>query len=156
VKKGQPYPNGTNPGGPTKAFTGAWKGLEVFAWYTSWYYNCANIYQDGQILTDTIGQYDAWKPGSDNHRNWPGQQFTVPLLLGEVGWRREGNNEGQQFDKVVNGIVTPLEKYAQSRPTTRPAIASTRSTTRPTSPPTGACSRRRRARPPKCRQASRG
>jgi hypothetical protein len=119
VQQGQLYPNGTNPGGPTKAFTGAWKGVGGLDWYTSWYYNCANIYQDGDGLIGTVRQYDDWKPGSNNHTNWPGQKFTVPLLLGEVGWRRDGNNENQQFDKVVNGVADPLEKYAKSRSTTR-------------------------------------
>jgi hypothetical protein len=129
VKEGDELPNGTNPNTFTK-FTGTWKGLSSFPWYKDWYYNSVNIYQyGGKLVGDrfdglkgTLQQYDNWKRGKDNHHNWPGQRFDVPLLLAEIGVNRTDKDVGTeqaQFKKVTEEIAEAIRDYVKSNPTTK-------------------------------------
>lgn len=93
------------------------KGLhESASTYTTWYYNSVNIYTTGSKLALTIGQYDNWVSKSENTLNWPGQQFSVPLMLTEVGYNR-GNGvvstsaQETQYTTVVTDIITEIKTY---------------------------------------------
>ncbi len=84
--------------------------------YTNWYYNSVNIYTTGNKLTSTIAQYDNWQANSKNTLNWPGEQFSVPLMLTEVGYNRgDGvvNKAAQekQYTNVLTGIVKSIKNY---------------------------------------------
>jgi hypothetical protein len=109
-----PLPNGTVGGSGTFATT--WPGLNTFAWYTDGYYNSVNIYQYGTGLTGTIQQYDAWTSTGLNSTNWPGQQFTVPLMLSEIGYAR--TTQDAQFQGIISDICTPVATYVASNPAT--------------------------------------
>tara|TARA_A100000171_G_scaffold47928_1_gene54660 strand:- start:1209 stop:2519 length:1311 start_codon:yes stop_codon:yes gene_type:complete len=109
-------PNGTVSGGET-TFKSTISGLSTAASsYASWYYNSVNIYTTGSKLSSTIGQYDSWTANSKNSLNWPGQQFTVPLMLTEVGSNRGGgivsaSAQETQYTTIVTDIVTEIETY---------------------------------------------
>jgi hypothetical protein len=99
-------------------FESSWSGLSSISGYEHWYYNSVNIYQYGSQLTATLGQYDAWTSQQSNSLNWPGQQFDVPLILTEIGVRRQTNDaSGQQAqsEKILNGIAVPIQSYLKNQ-----------------------------------------
>ena len=111
-------PEGTTGGsGPT--FSAAWKGIgAIIGYYNLWYFNSVNIYQYGTGLTTTLGQYDQWSSTTVNSTNWPGQQFSVPLLLTEIGYRRatpsDQANQNTQYLGVTEDIATAIKNYRSS------------------------------------------
>ncbi|WP_260955649.1 hypothetical protein [Pseudomonas citri] len=112
-------PEGTTGGGNSSTFSAAWAGIgDIIGYNNLWYFNSVNIYQVGEGLTTTLGQYDNWSSHSTtNSLNWPGQQFSVPLLLSEIGVTRSDNGAtGQQaqFTTVTQDIVQPLVDYLAS------------------------------------------
>jgi hypothetical protein len=112
-------PEGTT-GGTGKTFNATWAGIgSTIGYYNLWYYNSVNIYQTGQGLTTTLGQYDNWVASQTNNINWPGQQFGVPLLLSEIGVRRKSNDaagQAAQFEAVTEGIASPIQTYLSGNP----------------------------------------
>ncbi|HEU4885589.1 MAG TPA: hypothetical protein VFT45_25315 [Longimicrobium sp.] len=112
-----PLPQGTTGG--TGTFQTSWSGLSGYSWYAQWYYNSVNIYQTGTGLAATLGQYDAWQANTTNNLNWPGQQFTVPLLLTELAYQPRGTGpdaQNAQFASVVAQITT-ITTYLAGDPT---------------------------------------
>jgi hypothetical protein len=107
-------PEGTTGGG--KTFNAAWAGIgSTIGYYNLWYYNSVNIYQTGQGLT----QYDNWVASPTNNIDWPGQQFSVPLLLTEIGVTRESNDaagQAAQFTAVTEDIASPIQTYLSRNP----------------------------------------
>jgi hypothetical protein len=112
-------PEGTT-GGSGNTFNATWAGIgTTIGYYNLWYYNSVNIYQTGQGLTTTLGQYDNWVASPTNNINWPGQQFSVPLLLTEIGVTRESNDaagQAAQFEAVTEGIASPIQTYLSGNP----------------------------------------
>jgi len=110
-------PEGT-VGGTGSTFGAAWAGLGVVIGYNNlWYFNSVNIYQYGSGLKATLKQYDNWSSTGTNNTNWPGQQFSVPLLLTEIGVTRSSNDAaGQQtqFNTVTQDIATAIKDYCSS------------------------------------------
>ncbi len=117
-----PLPQGTAvpPSDMTTTFGSTWAGLCTLSWYTDWYYNSVNIYQTGTGLTATLGQYDSWATKLANNANWPGQQFTVPLLLTEIGSARPNNGtDGQNTQyAAVTLIAQTIESYLTNNSST--------------------------------------
>lgn len=108
-------PEGTT-GGSSSTFSAAWSGIgDIIGYNNLWYFNSVNIYQTGSGLTTTLGQYDSWSSEpTNNSLNWPGEQFSVPLLLTEIGVTRSGNDSsGQQiqYTAVTEEIVQPIVNY---------------------------------------------
>lgn len=110
-----PVPFGTNPASGT--FASTWPGLASQPAAYNRYCNSVNIYQYGDGLTKTIGQYDNWSAKSGNADNWPGQQFKAPLLLTEIGSMRSGDSSNGQANQslvITSGIAVPLQVYAKN------------------------------------------
>lgn len=115
---GTPLPQGTAGCGST--FQTSWNGIGGLSWYPEWYYNSVNIYQTGSGLTATLGQYDGWQSNTANNLNWPGQQFSVPLLLTETGVERatpnNSANQNAQYTAVTQQIATAIQGYLANDP----------------------------------------
>ena len=113
-----PLPQGT--AGGSGNFQASWNGLSSFSWYADWYYNSVNIYQLGNQLTGTLGQYDDWTSNTVNDLNWPGQQFAVPLLLTEIGVERgtpsSPANQAAQSVAVTQLIAMAVATYLAGAP----------------------------------------
>ena len=110
VSAGQMTPNGTTGG---NTFTAALPGLASTSWYTSWFFNSYQTYQYGQGLTNLLQQYDTGgTPGTDWTMAWPGQTFSVPLMLTELGISRiTAGSEDAQFDIVANQQAQVVQNY---------------------------------------------
>jgi hypothetical protein len=110
VKTGQMTPNGTT-GGDT--FTEAVNGLASYDWYTSWFFNSYQTYQYGQGLTNLLQQYDTGgTPGTNWPAAWPGQTFSVPLMLTEIGIDRiTAGSEDAQYNIVANLQAQVIQNY---------------------------------------------
>lgn len=115
-----PLPQGTVAASGVTTFSGSWLGLGSFPHLDGWYYNSVNIYQLGSGLTTTIGQYDNWQATTTNDTNWPGQQFTVPLMLTETGVTRasnDANGQQAQYTAITTQIAAPIQTYLTANPT---------------------------------------
>jgi hypothetical protein len=115
VSAGQKTPNGSVPSG---TFNRDVTGLDKFPWYEQgWYFNSYQTYKFGTDLTQLLQQYDSG--GVSGHgwsRAWPGQQFSVPLMLTELGISRinTGNSEAKQTDIVANEQVQVVMDYLKT------------------------------------------
>ncbi|MQT11882.1 hypothetical protein [Segnochrobactrum spirostomi] len=102
-------------GGSGPTFEASWFGISTIGGANdSWYYNSVNIYQYGSGLATTIGQYDDWSATSVNSTNWPGQQFSVPLLLTETGLARGGvddQSQETQYNTITGEIAETIASY---------------------------------------------
>jgi hypothetical protein len=99
VNRGDATPLGAVPGGP---FSASVKGLDTYDWYTSWFYNSVNLFQNDGQLTTTLQQYDTGKPsGPTWSQQWPGEKLDVPLLLTELGTTRFDTTQDAQFTAVA-------------------------------------------------------
>lgn len=107
VTTSTPLPVGTK-GGPGH-FAKSAPGISSVSGWQSWYYNSVNIYQQSTQLSDTLGQYDVWKSNPTNTLNWPGQQFSVPLMLSEIGYNRVDNSQVSQDHQYTALITNQLQ-----------------------------------------------
>lgn len=109
-------PQGTKQGTTTETtFSEAVSGVSSFTAVSALYYNSVNIYQSGAGLTATLTQYDNWSSTpNQNNTNWPGQQFTCPLLLTEIGWSRpddKPDSQETQYDLYTKEMVGTIQTY---------------------------------------------
>jgi hypothetical protein len=113
VKAGQLSPNGSVPGG---RFTADVTGLDAYPWYTSWYFNSYQTYHSGQALTELLQQYDiGGTTGGDWSKQWPGQKFSVPVMLTELGYSRlNAKSEAAQVNIVADQQAQVIENYLKS------------------------------------------
>ncbi len=84
--------------------------------YNKFFFNSYQVFQIGDQLSNLLGKYNNQQTHKgDWMASWPGTQFTVPLVLTELGFNRlTAGSEQSQFDTVVNQQATVAQTFLAS------------------------------------------